>query len=379
MTQFKPTPLDGRPGRADTPWCELHDLAQSECAHCRGDVEPTHWPETPAGTMPPATPRAHRPVRPRPVPTEVHSPDPMVRIRRDLTAIRDMLPALPARGIDLGDHPAMPGGDATAHTRCANQEAWEHREQTTEHHRLTHDPDGRPRVYAVADDEDPEDAWTATQTLAWWAEHWARMVNADPPTPELATITAWLTRRDLLAWVATNEPDLDQAADDIHVARTTLENLTRAGERNTRSRVTCDRCPHPKRLIQVHGRAGQSDTWKAPCCGTRYDEDDKNRALARQLRTTGAARWVERGEAIAAILVQGWTRRDVDRMLATGVATKTEGRTRYVWWPDLWHAHRQATTDRDLKRQAAAERQAQRHACTNQHGPDCWTRGRCTA
>ena len=143
--------------------------------------------------------------------------------------------------------------------------------------------------------------------------------------------------------------------------RTRLENITRDGERATRSRVTCDRCPTPQRLIQVHGRTPDTDAWKAPCCGATLTEDDKNRALARQLHSRGAARWIDRTEAISALMVQGWTEHQATRIIDhPDVAHEHDQRGRSViWWPDAWTRHR-----------LALQTQTLRHAATNRTDTD---------
>lgn len=334
--------------------CVLHDLPTGECAHCRGETEPTHWPATPWAIAPrmPA-PKRPAPKRPARVPTEARSTDPAVNLRRDLAAIATMANQLAARGIDLAASRLMPGGEATTQQApVASHEAWANRLDTTE----THAADRRPPVYAIADNEDDEHEWGPAQILAYWSETWRQQMGKTTDRLTLASEVAFLRRPDTLAWASANEPHLTQYHSDIHTARTRLENITRDGERATRSRVTCDRCPHPERLIQVHGRTPEQDTWKAPCCDTRFTEDDKNRALARQLHSRGAARWINRTEAISALMVQGWTEHQATRIIDhPDVAHEHDPRGRpIIWWPDAWTTHRLALQDREL-----------RHAATN--------------
>ena len=331
--------------------CVLHDLPVGQCAHCRGETEPHYWPEFEAAPDREPAARRPQPARPPRVPTETRSADPIVNLRRDLTAIAHMADNLAARGVDLAAHRLMPGGEATANAApVASHEAWANRLDTTE----THAADRRPPVYALADNEDDEHEWGPAQTIAFWSESWRAAMGKTTDTLTLTSEVAYLRRPDTLAWITTNEPHLTQAIDDIHTARTRLENITRDGERATRSRVTCDRCPTPQRLIQVHGRTPDTDAWKAPCCGATLTEDDKNRALARQLHSRGAARWINRTEAISALTVQGWTEHQAIRIVdSPDVAHEHDERGRTViWWPDAWTRHRLALQDQALRHAA---------------------------
>ena len=333
--------------------CPLHDLPTGECAHCQGHTEPHYWPKSPTAPDREPTPRRPRPPRPTRVPTEARSTDPAVNLRRDLAAIATMANQLAARGIDLAASKLMPGGEATTQQApVASHEAWANRLDTTE----THAADRRPPVYAIADNEDDEHEWGPAQILAFWSEQWRQQMGKTTDRLTLTSEVAFLRRPDTLAWATANEPHLDQYHADVHTARTRLENITRDGERATRSRVTCDRCPHPQRLIQVHGRTPDTDAWKAPCCGATLTEDDKNRALARQLHSRGAARWINRTEAISALMVQGWTEHQATRIIDhPDVAHEHDQRGRpIIWWPDAWTTHRLALQDREL-----------RHAATN--------------
>lgn len=365
--------------------CDLTDLPADTCAHCLGhqldaSLQPTHayatgarghriWPPTERLTPRPATP----------APAEEPTDDPRVKVSRDLRAIGHMAAMLDDRALDLADDPNLPGGDAMVNLGpVASLEAWAWQVDTDERQAVL--PAAlRHAAYTSAADEDPDEAWPAYQTLRYWSEAW-RLAHGQPDieAPTIATETRFLGR--LTDWAWDHEPHFEDYAADVHAARVKLENVVRDGIRETRSRVLCDRCATPKRLIVVYGKRGQPDTWKAPCCKAILTADETKRALARQLRSAGAARWVDRREAIGALKVQGWTEATVRGWLADTTdpipTDHTDGKVR-VYWPDLWTRHLLAAQQRDARALRRAAKAAAQAACTAAHGDDCWHRGRC--
>ncbi|MFT3871079.1 MAG: hypothetical protein QM714_02755 [Nocardioides sp.] len=289
-----------------------------------------------------------------------------------------MAAMLSDRALDLADDPHIPGGDAMVNLApAANLEAWQHQVETDERlelAKLRHAP------YTSAADEDPDESWPAYQTLRYWSEDWRRdLEQPDIELPTIATETRFLGR--LIDWAWSTEPHFEEFAADIHAARVKLENVVRDGIRETRSRVLCDRCNHPKRLIRKYGKRDREDTWKAPCCKAVLTADEAKRALARQLRSAGAERWVTLTEAFGALSVKGWTEATVRGWLAdpdVAVGQLDDGRLA-IWWPDLWRCHLTASAQREERARRRAEKAARKAACEQAHGTDCWERGRCTA
>ena len=416
--------------------CEQSDLPASQCAHCRGDQpidvepEPRRYDPAPRGrrVWPPAERATPRPAIP--APPEEPTDDPKVLVARDLRAIGHMAALLGDRALDLADDQHLPGGEAMVNLApTANLEAWQHQVETDERlalaqaHGLTK---VRHAPYTSVADEDPDEAWPAYQTLRYWSEDWRRERGIpDIEVPTIATETRFLA--DSIGWAWAGEPHFDEFADDVKAARTKLENVVRDGIRETRSRVVCDRCANPKRLIRKYGKAGKPDTWKAPCCKAKLTADEAKRILARQLKSEGAERWVTVAEAIGALRAQGWDERTVrgwlepihrardrctecgttwpprefpacpaelglrgtcggmlvpvwagDRDAVVAAWCDPEKHQTWCWWPDLWWHHLLAKQERADAAQRRAERAARRTACEAAHGEDCWERGRCT-
>lgn len=365
--------------------CPYSDLARDQCAHCRGDrldvgaSTPRRFDPAPRGRRiwPPERPET--PTASTPPPPEEPTDDPKVQVARDLRAIGHMAAMLGERMLDLADDPHIVGGQAMVEAaRVANLEAWQHQVDTDERQadlpaRLRHAP------YTSVADEDPDEAWPAYQTLRYWSEEWRReRGKPDIEMPSIATETRFLGA--CIDWAWSTEPHFEDFANDIRSARTKLENVVRDGIRETRSRILCDRCANPKRLIVKYGKAERPSTYKAPCCKAVLTADEAKRALAKQLRSSGVERWVTLTEAVGALRVHGWGEHTV-RTWASGEDVETWRdealRRTWCWWPDLWVQHLRADAERTERARRKAERAARRAACEAQHGEDCWRRGRC--
>lgn len=376
--------------------CTYSDLPAATCVHCVGD-DPTILP----GEATYADPAPRRMVTlsletKRDVYVhragETPTLDPLVRIARDLRAILVMAPLLTERGIDLSADHEMPGGDAlVALAPVALPSAWERRAELVEaawmdehatfcrlsdRTRIALDDTRRP-TFDEDDDHEPP-----LQTLLFWSEDWRARLGMDyGQDPTLASEANFLANADVITWAQTHEPRFEHFATSIADTRARVENVVREGEQITRSRVVCDKCDKGKRLVLVHGKGNRPDTWKCPSCKARFDPDALHRAHARQMRAEGAARWVDRTEAIGVLRAQGWQERVVRAWIADDpeLETRTDltGRV-HVWWPDVWRKHLIETQARADRKRLAAERKARRDACAEAHGPDCWERGQCT-
>lgn len=366
--------------------CDMTDLLGDACAHCRGDADsdlpagdPRRFQATATGILRWPVKNIARHVA-GPITAEAPTDDPRIQASRDLRAIRDMAAMLGDRAEDLADDPDMIGGEAMVNLAgVGNLEAWGWQEDTDARQALA---GLRARAYTSTDDEDPDESWSPAQILEFWSEDWRREFDHEHPgRPTITSEAAFLA--DRLGWASKYEPRWDDFCADMGRARARLENIVRDGIRETRSRVLCDRCNEPKRLIRKWGKGDRGDEWKAPCCKAIYTEDEAKRTLARQLRSRGAERWVKKPDAISAIRVQGWSERQVTEWLADErdpieTMCDTKGRGVHVWWPSLWRRHLIATQDRAVRVRRTAERKAKRDACAASHGPECWHRGRCT-
>lgn len=264
---------------------------------------------------------------------------PVVKVARDLTEIERMTAQLD----DQAEHKAnatidgsgLPGGLAmVALAPVANLEAWHNRLGAAER-------DGR-NVTDILEDED--ETWEPPlQTLRFWSEDWRREWAAEHDIVHTVATEANFLRW-CLPWAWDNEPRWDDFAADIRAARIRLENVLYAGNRAERTRIECDQCDQPKRLIKLYGNAedGSDDIWKCPSCKARFTADDTRRAHAKMLRSDGAEKWVHQADAIGTLKAQGRSERTVRKWLGEG-----EGEAYcdpvthevWVWWPDLWRKH----------------------------------------
>ena len=252
---------------------------------------------------------------------------PVVRAAQDLTEIERLSDELEAEAINAASDPMMPGGRAMVTLAgAANLEAWENLQQATERY---------GRAYTSADDEDPDEAWSAFQLLLFWSEQWR--VELDHETevrPTLASEVKFL--RWCLNWAWANELNWDDFATDVRRARARLEDLLREGLRSERGvpclscnvdlvRPTANRrevnwCSGHDGVCKIphercpHDRGGLRDVWVCPSCEREYDTESYRRAVAQahlfsadwltveQVTTrTGVARgsitgWASRGQ-----------------------------------------------------------------------------------
>lgn len=375
--------------------CTYSDLPAGSCAHCVGD-DPTILPGDATYADPP---------RHRLAPLELDTPrdtyrhragetptlDPKVKVARNLRAILDMAPLLTERGIDLSDDHNMPGGDALAALApVALPSAWERRAELTERAWMDKHATAEALGTRVAADDktrptfdEDDDLEPPLQALLFWSEDWRHQLGMDyGQDPTLTSEANFLANADVIAWAIDHDPRFDHFVQSIADTRTRIETIVREGVQETRSRVVCDKCERGKRLVLVHGKGTRPDRWKCPACKARFDDDALRRAHARQMRAQGAARWVDRTEAIGVLRAQGWQERTIRRWLTNDpdLVTRvydTAGRVA-VWWPDMWRKHLIETQARADRKRIAAERKARRDACKKDHGDDCWERGECT-
>lgn len=305
--------------------CAYSDLSPDACAHCcrgggadvpLGDAR-RYQPDTP-GILVWPLPRVE-PTKRYPAPVETPTDDPKVQAARDIRAILDMADMLADRAIDLADDPTIVGGMAmVALGPEADLEEWAER---LAHDELSHPTRCPKRDHSEcgydwrAADEDDQHHEPPLQTLLFWSEAWRDQHGypLEGRRPTIVTEAKFIGH--MVGWAWDNEPHFDDFAADLTATRARMENLVRDGVRETRSRILCDRCKEPKRLIRKWGKGERPDTWKAPCCKAELTDTEAKRAHARQMRSVGAERWVEVSEAVAALRVQGWQERTVRRWL----------------------------------------------------------------
>jgi hypothetical protein len=264
--------------------------------------------------------------------SEEVQPDAVTKVARDLTEILALVIQLPAQAIDDSSARLMPGGRAMVELGpVANLEAWGHMQDATER---------TGRAYTSAEDEDPDEAWSAFQLVEFWSEQWRREHDAEyDKRPTIATEVNFL--RYLLGWAWDNEPMWDAFAADIRRARVRLEDILSEGKRVEKTRVLCHLCDEPRHLIRLVGADGREDTWKCPACKARIDADGFGRAYAKMLRHSSAERFITLSDAVSTLVSQGRGERTVRRWMASeDVDTQVDenGRT-LVYWPDLWRLH----------------------------------------
>lgn len=278
---------------------------------------------------------------------------PVVKVARDLREIVELHAKLLSQALHHGNSPLMPGGEAMAAVaNVANIEAWEHRNQATERTELGFE--GYRKAYTSAEDEDPDEAWSAYQLLEFWAEQWRREHDAEYDMRRtIATEANFLN--GLLNWAWDNLIEWDDFAADVNRARVKLEDILHAGKRFERSRIVCNMCDAAPRLLVFRGIAddGGDDQWKCPGCKHKFDPAGAHRAHAAMLRSDGAERWVPQADAIATLKAQGRPERTVRAWLSEGVGSAyCDPVTHQVWawWPGLWSRHLETPTrNRDAR------------------------------
>lgn len=282
--------------------------------------------------------------------------DPVTRVARDLTAIIDMTASLDDEAVHKAgamiDGRGLPGGLATVSAEpAAHLHEWAEFIAYAEMHHYAecHKDNHRKCVVYGAEhvkDEDPE--WEPPlQTLLFWTDD-LRAQRGDNygVKPTISTEANYL--RHLLNHLWETELRWVDFAKDINAARVRMENVLHAGKRRTLTRVPCDRCKpaaprkEAHRLVLIHGKAddGSSDFWKCPGCKVRLDGPAYQRALAKRLRSEGAARYVSLRDAIGVLKAQGRSERTVRKWLApptehvADVCTECGAR----WEPSQWPA-----------------------------------------
>jgi hypothetical protein len=204
---------------------------------------------------------------------------------RNLTLILDLCTALPARAIDLGNSPLMPGGDAMIELGpVARSDHWLRRQHLDETHGIKHDH---------ATDADPDQHWTAYQLLRYWSELWRIERDADYPDlrPTIETEAKWL-RANIDSLRA--DPHFEDFARDVTTAKTKLENRTRSGKRPAFTGIPCvDPACDGARLQRWTEPAADAagnkiwrlSDWRCPRCRLTWDEDAYARLEASHRRS----------------------------------------------------------------------------------------------
>lgn len=259
--------------------------------------------------------------------------DPRITVAQNLTAIVEFSARLEDQAINDANDRLMPGGLAmVALGSVANLESWGHKLEAAE----------RLGIYPEVEDDEE---WTPPlQTLLFWSEDLRRIhdleTEARPTVTSEVNVIRWA-----LDWLWGNEPHFADFASDIARAKGRLEALLVEGDRAERTRVVCDQvsCEDvPPRLIKVYGRELADDHWKCPRCKTKFDEDARKRAHAKQLRQEGAQRYVALPDAVGTLRAQGRPERTIRKWLheseVHGYCEIATRRT-LVWWPDLWLLH----------------------------------------
>jgi hypothetical protein len=258
---------------------------------------------------------------------------PVVKVARDLTEILRLYAELQEQAVNDSTSRLMPGGRAMVELGpVTNLERWEN--MTAAGERLG-------RAYTSAEDEDPDEAWSAFQLIEFWSEQWRRENGAEyDQRPTIATEANFL--RYLLDWAWDHEPMWDDFAADIRRARVRLEDVLTEGHRVEKTRVLCNLCAEPRHLIRLVGTEGREDTWKCPSCKARLDLDGFSRAYAAMLRSTNAERFITLSDAVLTLVAQGRGERTVRRWMASedvDTMVDPESRRTLVYWPDLWRLH----------------------------------------
>ena len=206
---------------------------------------------------------------------------------RNLTQILDLQAALPDRALDLGASPLMPGGDAMVELGpVARTDHWARRQHLDETSGIRHDH---------AEDADPDEHWTAYQTIRFWSEAWRIDHDADYPDlqPTIETEAKWLR-----ANLDTLRLDLHFAdfARDIATAKAKLENRTRRGKRPAFTGIPCvdPACDGARLQRWTEPARGADGTklwrlsdWRCSRCRLSWDEDAYARLEAAHRRATG--------------------------------------------------------------------------------------------
>lgn len=198
--------------------------------------------------------------------------EPVVKVARDLTEIVALSGQLPGQAVNDSNAALMPGGRAmVALGPVANLEAWENMTASSERY---------GRAYTSAEDEDPDDAWSAFQRIEFWSEQWRREHGAEyGQRPTIASEANFL--RYLLNWAWDNLMEWDDFAADIKRARIQLEDIVSAGTRAERGAPCLYEGCRGIRLVRKLEPARDKDgyriwrhsKWHCPRCHREWDED----------------------------------------------------------------------------------------------------------
>lgn len=205
---------------------------------------------------------------------------------RNLDQILDLCVALPARAADLGGSVLMPGGDAMVELGpVARADVWLRRQELDQAAGIRHDH---------AEDADPDEHWTAYQTLRFWSESWRIDRDADYPDlrPTIETEAKWLRANlDSLRF----ELHFEEFAADVKAAKIKLENRTVSGIRPSFTGIPCvdPACDGTRLQRWTEPTRGKDGTrvwrlsdWRCPRCRLSWDEDAYARLEASHRRAT---------------------------------------------------------------------------------------------
>jgi hypothetical protein len=181
-------------------------------------------------------------------------------VTQDLTEIQRLHEALLTEAVHKANDHDIPGGLAmVALAPVANLEAWAYRYDAAE-------TQARLGNRATPDTADEDETWEPPlQTLLFWSEQWRIIHDAEiDRRPTVATEAAFI--RWALNWAWDNETHWNDFANDIHTARTRLENILRAGSRDLHSEVTClaEGCGTPLRR-RMTGNGFEDEWWCNNC------------------------------------------------------------------------------------------------------------------
>jgi len=292
----------------------------------------------------------------------------ILKTSASLRTIINMAHRLDSRALDLANSSLMPGGAAMVNlAHVADLDTWARRNDLSADELATY--------------EDPDELWSPFQMLRFWSEQWRAelgMNYTDPNWyPTIQSEAAFLGNPDVLEWAWNNEVHFDEFAGDVGSARSRLESILHEGERPDRIRVVCPDCDAGKRLIIVYGLDEETDRWKCPECKHKFDADEVGRAFAKQLRSSGAARWVSLADALSIMCREGWQEKtvrgwaDSDRV----ERSRDEVGRLLVWWPDIWRAHLTHRHERDEAKRVVIERERRKADCIENHAEGCWEEG----
>jgi hypothetical protein len=276
---------------------------------------------------------------------DVEQPDPTIKVRRDLTEIRQLAGHLHDQANHHAADRLMPGGRALVELGpVARADDVAERIEAAEH--INASRYGEPNQIDLSHIEDQDDDQIALQQLLDWTDKWRADTGSTPAQhPTIADEAQWLT--SALDWAVdnVNPADWRRFTADINRVRVRLENVLYAGTRQTRSQATCidDDCDRQPRLVKQYGPTEQLDGWRCPACKTFYGREAFARAKLRHMSSRGAERFVLLQDARD--VVTDKERKDGGRpertfrqwMLDCRIVAYCDTTTRqtFVYWPDV--------------------------------------------